>query len=250
MGTDEKNKQTASSSNPGQGGEQRADQEKKDTDKKKMKGKKGGKAAGQQEELHKCCGCRFPLLVALLQLILGVSITVLAFIMAGTCPSLLVRDTPHWAGIIVSVVALLGLVLLCLPYQPDEKTLCHFALKLAYFLLSAFGLVICVLAVAFAAYHYSLITHFTCHNALDACQCTLDTTDPLGRSFLYQDVADCGTITSTLKLFLLLQMTLNLLLALVCLAACFVMWKDRYQVFYVGLWFHGSATTQAQQQKV
>lgn len=46
--------------------------------------------------------CRFPLLVALLQLLLGVAVTVVAFLMLAISPSLLARETPHWAGIIVS----------------------------------------------------------------------------------------------------------------------------------------------------
>ncbi|XP_063302758.1 sarcospan [Pelobates fuscus] len=220
-------------------------------DKPKMKNKSDKEAkTAQQEEAHKCCGCRFPLLVAVLQLALGVSITVVAFLMAGSCSSLLVRDTPHWAGIIVSTVAILGLFLLCLPYQPYEKTSCQFALKLTYFLLNTLSLIICVMAAAFAAYHYSLIKQFTCEMAADSCHCTLDLSDPLSRTILYQDVADCNTITSTIMLFVLLQMTFNLLLALVCLAACFVMWKDRYQVFYVGLWPQGPTTNEKPQQKV
>ena len=55
------------------------------------------------EEVHKCCGCRFPLLIALLQLLLGIAVAVVAFIMAAISPSLLARETPHWAGIIVSM---------------------------------------------------------------------------------------------------------------------------------------------------
>ncbi|KAM8973981.1 sarcospan [Pelodytes ibericus] len=213
------------------------------------KGKTEAKAGLQQEESHTCCGCRFPLLVALLQLTLGVTVTVLAFIMSGSCSSLLIRDTPHWAGIIVSLVAVLGLFLLCLSYQPEEKTACQFAMKMAYFLLSSLGMIICVMAVAFAAYHYSLITQFTCEASAGSCHCTLDSLDPLSRSFLYEDVVDCATVTTTTKLFVMLQMSLNLLLALVCLAACFVMWKDRYQVFYVGLRVHGSATNNMPPQK-
>lgn len=48
--------------------------------------------------------CRFPLLVALLQLLLGVAVTVVAFLMLAISPSLLARETPHWAGIIVSSI--------------------------------------------------------------------------------------------------------------------------------------------------
>lgn len=65
---------------------------------------KMGQADGAlAEDVHTCCGCRFPLLVALLQLLLGVAIAVVAFIMAAISPSLLARETPHWAGIIVSM---------------------------------------------------------------------------------------------------------------------------------------------------
>lgn len=56
-----------------------------------------------EEEARTCCGCRFPLLLALLQLALGIAVTVLGFLMASISPSLLVRDTPFWAGIIVSI---------------------------------------------------------------------------------------------------------------------------------------------------
>ncbi|XP_075066589.1 sarcospan [Mixophyes fleayi] len=249
MGKQDKHKSVPKAQDQGTKGAAENPQDKKAEGKKKKTGKKDEKA-GQQEESHTCWGCRFPLLVALLQLILGVSIAVVAFIMAANCPSLLVRDTPHWAGILVSIVAILGLILLCLPYQPDEKTSGQFALKLLYFLLSALSLIICVLAVAFAAHHYTQIIKYTCKMAADSCQCALDPSDPLSRTFLYQSVADCDSVTTTLKLFVLLQMTLNLLLALVCLAACFIMWKHRYQVFYAGLWLHGLATRDAQQQKV
>lgn len=59
------------------------------------------------EDAHKCCGCHFPLLIALLQLLLGVAITAVAFLMLAISPSLLARETPHWAGIIVSSVLML-----------------------------------------------------------------------------------------------------------------------------------------------
>ena len=49
-----------------------------------------------------CCGCRFPLLVAALQLLLGLSTAVVAFLTLAACSSLSARETPHWAGIIVS----------------------------------------------------------------------------------------------------------------------------------------------------
>ncbi|XP_039374938.1 sarcospan isoform X1 [Mauremys reevesii] len=211
---------------------------------------KGDPKTGQEEESHTCCGCRFPLLVALLQLVLGISITVLGFIMAGISSSLLVRDTPYWAGIIVCVVALVGMVMLCVSYQPEEKTCFQFAIKLVYFLLSTLSLITCVLAVAFVAHHYSQITQFTCDAVLDSCQCKLDTSDPLSRTFVYQDVSDCTSVTGTFNLYLLLQMVLNLITAIVCLLACFVMWKHRYQVFFVGVRLHSLTGTEIQQQKV
>ncbi|KAM9030019.1 sarcospan isoform 1-T1 [Ara ararauna] len=218
--------------------------------KKKEKKTKGDPKTGQEEESHTCCGCRFPLLFALLQLALGVSVTVLGFLMAGISSSLLVRDTPYWAGIIVCVVSLVGFVMLCISYQPDEKTCVQFTVKLMYFLLSALGLVACVLAVAFAAHHYLQMTKFTCNTIFESCQCKLDTEDPLGRTFTYQDATDCDSLTSMLNLYLLLQMALNLVAALVCLSACFVMWKHRYQVFYVGVRFYSLTATEGQKQKV
>ncbi|NWX22063.1 SSPN protein, partial [Aegotheles bennettii] len=218
--------------------------------KKKQKKTKRDPKTGQEEESHTCCGCRFPLLFALLQLALGISVTVLGFLMAGISSSLLVRDTPYWAGIIVCVVSLVGFVMLCISYQPDERTCVQFTVKLMYFLLSALALVACVLAVAFAAHHYLQMTKFTCDTILDSCQCKLDTADPLGRTFIYQDAGDCDSLTSMLSLYLLLQMGLNLVAALVCLSACFVMWKHRYQVFYVGTRFYPLKATECQQQKV
>ncbi|XP_021509075.1 sarcospan isoform X3 [Meriones unguiculatus] len=200
-------------------------------------GRKSGPGAPEstEEEARTCCGCRFPLLLALLQLALGIAVTVLGFLMASISPSLLVRDTPFWAGIIVCVVAYLGLFMLCVSYQVDEKTCVQFSMKVLYFLLSTLGLVACTLAVAFAAHHCSLLAQFTCETYLDSCQCKLPSSEPLSRTFVYRDVADCTSVTSTFKLFLIIQMVLNLGCGLVCLLACFVMWKHRYQVFYVGL---------------
>ncbi|NXJ03186.1 SSPN protein, partial [Odontophorus gujanensis] len=218
--------------------------------KKKKKKSKGDPKSGREEESHTCCWCRFPLLCALLQLAFGVAVTVLGFLMAGVSSSLPLRDTPYWAGIIVCVVSLVGFVMLCISYQPDEKTCVQFTVKLMYFLLSALALVLCVVAAAFAAHHYLQMTKFTCDTVLESCQCKVDTADPLSRTFIYQDATDCSSVTSMLSLYLILQMVLNLIAALVCLLACFVMWKHRYQVFYVGARFYPLTTTECQQQKV
>uniref|UniRef100_A0A8D0DMT7 Sarcospan n=1 Tax=Salvator merianae TaxID=96440 RepID=A0A8D0DMT7_SALMN len=259
MGKEEKKAQSHTTSpnkpNPNQAGKAEQEKSHEPATKEqeaamKKKKSKGDPKAGQEDDAYTCCACRFPLLVALLQLALGASITVLAFIMAGVSSSLLVRDTPYWAGIIVCVVSILGLVMLCVSYQPDEKTCVQFAIKVAYFLLSTLSLIVCVLAVAFAAYRYSQITQFTCHTVTETCQCKLDTVDPLSRTFMYQNVFDCTDITGTFSLYLLIQIVLNLLAAIVGFAACFVMWKDRYQVFYVGIRLHALTTPRVQQQKV
>ncbi|KAG7454518.1 hypothetical protein MATL_G00260580 [Megalops atlanticus] len=192
------------------------------------KGDRGGK-----ENSYTCCGCRFPLLVALLQLLLGVAITAVAIIMATISPSLLARETPHWAGIIVCLVSVLGFVLYCITYLPDEKTSMQFIAKLLYFLLCSVGLVLSVLALAFAGHHYTQINGFTCKETDAGCLCNLDPEDPIARTFLYAGVTECSSITSTLKLYFLLQMALNLAQALVCLVGAFIMWKHRYQVFLV-----------------
>uniref|UniRef100_A0A9L0RXC1 Sarcospan n=1 Tax=Equus caballus TaxID=9796 RepID=A0A9L0RXC1_HORSE len=94
------------------------------------KGKGAPKECGE-EEARTCCGCRFPLLPALLQLALGIAVTVVGFLMASISSSLLVRDTPFWAGIIVCLVAYLGLFMLCVSYQVDERTCIQFAMKAA-----------------------------------------------------------------------------------------------------------------------
>ncbi|KAG8537964.1 hypothetical protein GDO81_023501 [Engystomops pustulosus] len=98
MGAEEKRK--TSPRDQAAGGSAEA-QQTPQTDAKKKK--KDDEKSGALDTSQNCCGCRFPLLVALLQLTLGVSITVVAIIMAINCSSLLVRDTPHWAGIIVSI---------------------------------------------------------------------------------------------------------------------------------------------------
>ncbi|NWI17733.1 SSPN protein, partial [Crypturellus soui] len=210
----------------------------------------GDPKAGAEEAPPTCCGCRFPLLPALLQLALGSAAAALGFLAAAVSSSVPLRDTPHWAGICVCVVSLVGFVMLCISYQPDEKTCMQFTIKLLYFLLSALGLAVCVLAVAFAAHRYVQMTHFTCDAVLESCRCKVDAEDPLGRTFVYRDAADCSSVTGTLHLYLLLQMVLNAVAAVVCLAACFVMWKHRYQVFYVGVRFYPLRATQGQQHKV
>lgn len=68
------------------------------------KGKKKSNESTAPEDGQKRRVCRFPLLVALLQLLLGVAVTAVAFLMLAISPSLLARETPHWAGIIVSSI--------------------------------------------------------------------------------------------------------------------------------------------------
>ncbi|KAM9808335.1 sarcospan [Neosynchiropus ocellatus] len=187
------------------------------------------------EDYEKGRICRFPLLVAVLQLLLGVAVTVVAFLMLAISPSLLARETPHWAGIILCLVSVVGLILYCVTHRPDERSSLQFIVKLLYFVLCAVGLVISVLVMAFAGHHYSQASGFSCQQAGEDCACTLQPEDPVARTFTYEGVTDCESVTSTLTLYFLLQILLNLVQALVCAIATFIMWKHRYQVFFAGL---------------
>uniref|UniRef100_A0A8D3ECD3 Sarcospan (Kras oncogene-associated gene) n=1 Tax=Scophthalmus maximus TaxID=52904 RepID=A0A8D3ECD3_SCOMX len=195
------------------------------------------------EDSNKCRSCCFPLLVALLQLMLGVAVTAVAFLMLAISPSLLTRETPHWAGIILCLVSILGFILYCITYVPDERTSLQFIVKLLYFVLCLIGLVISVLVMAFAGYHYSQTSSFNCDQVEEDCVCRLDRDDPIARTFTYKGVSDCEVITGTLTLYFLLQIVLNLAQAIVCAVGAFIMWKDRYQVFFAGLQI-GSPSTQ------
>lgn len=189
----------------------------------------------EAEDAPKCCGCRFPLLIALLQLLLGAAITTVAFLMLSLSPSLLTRETPHWAGIILCLASVLGFILYCITYLPDEKTSVQFIAKLLYFVLCALGLVLSVLVAAFAGHHHSQVSSFLCQQAGEDCVCRLDPGDPIARSFTYREVGDCEAVTGTLGLYFLIQIVLNLCQAGVCAAGAFIMWKHRYQVFFAGL---------------
>ncbi|KAJ8002996.1 hypothetical protein DPEC_G00164780 [Dallia pectoralis] len=200
--------------------------------------KNGGNAEEEgpaPEDSHKCCACRFPLVIALLQLLLGVGITAVAFLMLTISPSLQARETPHWAGVIMCLVSLLGFLLYCVTYLPDEKTSMQFIAKLVYFLLCTVGLVISVLVLAFSGHHYAQTRGFNCLEVGPDCVCTLDHEDPIARTFTYEEVSDCEEVTVTLKLYFVIQLILNLAQALVCALGAFVMWKHRYQVFFAGL---------------
>lgn len=201
----------------------------------KMEGKKRREESPAPEDNNKCRVCRFPLLVALLQLLLGVAITAVAFLMLAISPSLLARETPHWAGIILCLVSILGFILYCITYVPDERTSAQFICKLLYFILCTIGLVLSVLVMAFAGHHYSQTSSLTCEQVGEDCVCTLDKDDPIARTFIYEGVSDCEVITGTLTLYFLLQIVLNLVQALVCAVGAFIMWKHRYQVFFAGL---------------
>lgn len=179
--------------------------------------------------------CRFPLLLALLQLILGVAVTVVAFLKLSVTSSLMARETPHWAGIILCLVAIVGLILYCITYHPDEHSFLQYTVKLLYFALCTIGLVISVLVIAFVGHHYSQTSAFTCERTGPDCLCTMEPDDPIARSFTYQDVEDCASLTNDLPLYFLIQIILNLAQALVCAVAAFIMWKNRYQVFFAGL---------------
>ncbi|XP_010888604.1 sarcospan isoform X1 [Esox lucius] len=205
-------------------------------------GEKADEEGPAPEDAHKCCGCRFPLVIALLQLLLGVGITAVAFLMVTISPSLLARETPHWAGIILCLVSFLGFLLYCITYLPDEKTSMQFIAKLLYFILCTVGLVISVLVVAFSGHHYAQTNGFNCLMVGNDCVCTLDPQDPIARTFTYAEVSDCEEVTVTLKLYFLIQITLNLAQALVCALGAFVMWKHRYQVFFAGLQIRSAST--------
>ncbi|XP_068595531.1 sarcospan [Brachionichthys hirsutus] len=179
--------------------------------------------------------CRFPLLVALLQLLLGVAVAAVAFLMMAVTPSLHAREAPHWAGISLCVVSILGLVLYCVTYRPDERSSAQFICTLLFFTLCTVGLVVSVLVMAFAGYHYSQSSMFTCERVGAGCTCSLDQSDPIGRTFTYEDVGDCEEITGTLTMYFLLQVVLNVIQALVCAVGAFLVWKDRYQFFFAGL---------------
>ncbi|XP_040894471.1 sarcospan [Toxotes jaculatrix] len=209
----------------------------------KKEGKKKRDESPAPEDGNKCRGCRFPLLVALLQLLLGVAVTAVAFLMLAISPSLLTRETPHWAGIILCLVSILGFILYCITYVPDERTSMQFIFKLLYFVLCTIGLVISVLVMAFAGHHYSQTNSFTCEQVGEDCVCKLDQDDPIARTFTYEGVGDCEVITGTLTLYFLIQIILNLAQALVCAVGAFIMWKHRYQVFFAGLQI-GSPSTQ------
>ncbi|CAL8263792.1 unnamed protein product [Merluccius merluccius] len=187
-------------------------------------------------ESSRCCGCRFPLLVAVLQLLLGLSTAVVGFLTLATSSSLTARETPYWVGLILCFTSMVGFVLYCITYLPEERTTKQFIVKLLYFVLCAIGLVLSVLVIAFTGHHYAQASSFHCRQADEAdCMCTLDPEDPIARTFTYQGVDDCQVITGTLPMYFLIQMVLNLLQAVVCVAGTFVLWKHRYQVFFSGL---------------
>ncbi|CAJ1056981.1 sarcospan [Xyrichtys novacula] len=216
--------------------------------KDKKEDKKRRDESPAPEDGKKCRVCRFPLLVALFQLLLGVSVAVVAFLMLAISPSLMARETPHWAGIILCIVSIVGFILYCVTYLPDERTSMQFIGKLLYFILCTIGLVISVLVVAFAGHHYNQTSSFLCELQGEDCVCKLDEDDPIARTFTYEGVSDCGEITDTLTLYFLIQIVLNLAQAIVCAVGAFIMWKDRYQVFFAGLQI-GSPSSQ-QWQKV
>lgn len=209
----------------------------------KKEGKKRRDESPAPEDNNKCRGCRFPLLVALLQLLLGVAVITVAFLMAAISPSLLTRETPHWAGIILCLVSILGLILYCVTYVPDERSSMQFFIKLLYFILCTIGMVISVLVMAFAGHHYTQASSFNCEQEGENCVCTLDEEDPIARAFTYEGVSDCEEITGTLTLYFLIQIFLNLAQALVCAVGAFILWKHRYQVFFAGLQI-GAPSTQ------
>lgn len=179
--------------------------------------------------------CRFPLLVAVLQLLLGAAVATVAFLTLAVSPSLTARETPHWAGILLCLVSLLGFLLYCITSRPDERSSLQFICKISYFILCTVGLVLSLLAAVFAGYHHSQTSSLTCVRVQESCRCKLQPDDPIARLFTYQEVDDCEAATGTLALYFLIQIVLNAAQALVCAVAAFIMWKNRYQVFFAGL---------------
>ncbi|XP_064807682.1 sarcospan-like isoform X2 [Oncorhynchus masou masou] len=140
------------------------------------------------------------------------------------------HTTPYTLSAICSVQWKPGFI-----REEHTSPACQWPSKLLYFILCTVGLVLSVLVMAFSGHHYAQTNGFSCLEVGDDCMCTLDPHDPIARTFTYAGVSDCGEVTGTLKLYFLLQIALNLTQALVCALGAFVMWKHRYQVFFVGL---------------
>uniref|UniRef100_A0AAZ3P9E9 Sarcospan n=1 Tax=Oncorhynchus tshawytscha TaxID=74940 RepID=A0AAZ3P9E9_ONCTS len=175
-------------------------------EKKEVKAEDGGSVP---ENSHKCCGCHFPLLIALLQLLLSVAITAVAFPMVTISPSLLARETPDLAGILLCVASLLGFLLYSITYLSDESTSMQLIAKLLYFILCAMGLVLSSLVMAFFGHHYTQTNGFSCLEVGDDSVCTLNHHDPIPRTFPYAEVSN------------------------LCALGAFVIWKHHHQVFFM-----------------
>uniref|UniRef100_A0A8C4QRC6 Sarcospan (Kras oncogene-associated gene) n=1 Tax=Eptatretus burgeri TaxID=7764 RepID=A0A8C4QRC6_EPTBU len=135
------------------------------------------KPVPEPDERYTCCGCPFPLLLALLQLVLGAGVTAVAFTSLHLS-NLPVRDTPYWAG-----------------------------LPITYFILCFLAMVLALAAVAYCGYHYTLLTELQCedgHRLDGTCRCRLDPNDPIARTFHYLG-EDCDQATDSPQALLLLQ---------------------------------------------
>uniref|UniRef100_UPI00358DE2D7 sarcospan n=1 Tax=Myxine glutinosa TaxID=7769 RepID=UPI00358DE2D7 len=194
------------------------------------------KPVPEHDERYTCCGCPFPLLLALLQLVLGAGVTAVAFT-SLYLSNLPVRDTPYWAGLPICFVACVGFFILCVSYKAEEDSSVQFCAKITYFIFCFLAMVLALAAVAYCGYHYTLLTELQCedgHHPDGICRCRLDPNDPIARTFHYPG-EDCDQATDSPQALLLLQVALNILIALLSLLACFIMWKHRYQVFFAGV---------------
>ncbi|XP_070559174.1 sarcospan-like [Ptychodera flava] len=200
----------------------------------------------KHRKYHLRC-CTLPVCLVLLQVLLGATIAVFGFVMLNISPSLKIRDTPYWSGILLVLAGLVGLYFCATNLEAYSGSVKAFLVKATCFTLSTVCIFVALTASAFTGIHGAAIIGFedTCEHlkSLHQCQCSREESGHLARLYIYEDTMDCDNFLANLKTYLFFQCTLNAIGGFACFCVVIMLWKLRYMEFYSGLRFYSYSAT-------
>ncbi|XP_022243370.1 sarcospan-like [Limulus polyphemus] len=172
-----------------------------------------------------------------LQLILGITITVLAIRASDFSTSLGAKDLPLWASGPLVVSGCIGVLFVLGCRNSFSENTSVFVIKGISYLTSCLSVVLCFVAATFNSIHVVLYLEnfYSCTDSENhsACVC-LRGTQPLHIVYTYEDISCEGVFNGLYNVFIVLAV-LNSLGGLTCLCYVILLWSTRYNYIYGGV---------------
>ncbi|XP_059172137.1 sarcospan-like [Physella acuta] len=173
-----------------------------------------------------CCGIR--VILVILQICLGCSITALVTYLHLFVPAVRMREKPFWAGVPLLLAGLSGIFFCVRERKSEDVSVTLFVIKTACSIFAAISIFVCVTAAVFCGINAGqLFIYDSCQFLDNGCLCFY-TPDAASRTFLYTPVEDCSSFLCHLKIFLLVTGSLCAAGSLAAFSFVISIWKSRY----------------------